>query len=62
MKNEIKELKNYKKQLKDYLLTIEMNMDIVLDKDAKKLYKETKKKLKYIDLYIKQQLRKGIEC
>jgi len=61
MKNEIKELKNYKKELKDYLLTIEKDMDIVLDKDAKKLYKETKKELKYIDLYIKQQLRKGIE-
>jgi len=55
MNKDIKELKNYKKELKDYLETIRTNMNIY-DKEVKKLYKQTKQELDYIERYIKQEM------
>lgn len=55
MNKEIKELKSYKKELKDYLKTIKTNMNIC-DKETKKLYKETKQELNYVERYIKQEM------
>jgi len=55
MKNNINELKSYEKQLKDYILTIELSMD-TLDKETNKLYTNYKKELKYIKRLIKSQL------
>jgi hypothetical protein len=55
MNREIKELKSYKKELKDYLQTIRTNMNIC-DKEVKKLYKQTKQELNYIERYIKQEM------
>lgn len=61
MDKDIKELKNYKKELKDYLQTIKTNMNIC-DKEVKKLYKETKQELSYIERYIKQEyIRKAFQ-
>lgn len=55
MKNNINELKSYERQLKDYILTIELSMD-TLDKETNKLYTNYKKELKYIKRLIKSQL------
>lgn len=55
MSKDIKELKDYKKELKDYLETIRTNMNIC-DKEVKKLYKQTKQELDYIERYIKQEM------
>lgn len=55
MKNNINELKKYERQLKDYILTIELSMD-TLDKETNKLYTNYKKELKYIKRLIKSQL------
>lgn len=55
MKNNINELKSYEKQLKDYILTIELSMN-TLDKETNKLYTNYKKELKYIKRLIKSQL------
>lgn len=55
MNKDMKELKNYKKELKDYLETIRTNMNIC-DKQVKKLYKQTKQELNYIERYVKQEM------
>lgn len=57
--NNINNLKEYKKELTNFILIIEKDMD-TLDKETNKLYKQTKQELKYINKLIKQEIVKEV--
>lgn len=57
--NNISNLKEYKKELTNFILIIEKDMD-TLDKETNKLYKQTKQELKYINKLIKQEIVKEV--
>lgn len=55
----INNLKEYKKELTNFILIIEKDMN-TLDKETNKLYKQTKQELRYINKLIKQEIIKEV--